>query len=118
MGCAGDCWGGAAAAGLHAHNAYGGLEVKHWKRCWHCTHHRPSQLMLELLLGSLNVVQDEQHAVLVCQCMQLCSLWLIYAVVFNGLPISSSVYVNKSGAIYFTQAMAILFDSFFPVTNQ
>ena len=74
--------------------------------------------MLELLLGSLNVVQDEQRAVFLCQCMQLCSLWLIYAVVFNGLPISSSVYVNKSGAIYFTQAMAILFDSFFPVTNQ
>ena len=80
--------------------------------------HRPSQLLLELHLGSLNVVQYEQHAVFLCQCMQLCSLCLIYAVVFNGLPVSSSVYVNISGAINFAQAMPILFVSVFPVTTQ
>ena len=39
--------------------------------------HRPSQLLLELHLGSLNAVQDEQHAVFLCPCMQLCSLCLI-----------------------------------------
>jgi hypothetical protein len=50
--------------------------------------------------------------------MQLCPLWLIYAVVFNGLPVSSTVYVNMSGVINFTQAMPILFVSVFPVTNQ
>jgi len=52
----------------------------------------------------MQVVQDEKHALFLCPCLQMCSLRLQFADLFTDFPGAHKIYINQTGAFYFSQA--------------
>ena len=52
----------------------------------------------------MQVVQDEKHALFLCPCLQMCSLRLQFAELFTDFPGAHKIYINQTGAFYFSQA--------------
>ena len=52
----------------------------------------------------LQAVQDEKHALFLCPCLQMCSLRLQFAELFTDFPGAHKIYINQTGAFYFSQA--------------
>ena len=52
----------------------------------------------------LQAVQDEKHALFLCPCLQMCSLRFQFAELFTVFPGAHKIYINQTGAFYFSQA--------------
>jgi len=60
----------------------------------------------------LQAIQDRKHALILCPCMQTCSLRLQFADLFHDLPLAPKITVNQTGAFYFSHWQACSEDVF------
>jgi len=66
----------------------------------------------------LQAIQDEKDALFLCPCLQMCSLRLQFADLFNDLPLAHKITVNQTGALHLSQACSKdVFDIFQRRTN-
>jgi len=74
-------------------------------------------MMVPVISVDCRQFTDEKHALFLCFCMQMCSLRLQFADLFDDLPLAHKITVNQTGAFHFSQVFRGCLQFFWGQTN-